>query len=263
MLRIKQKYVGVYTLRAQAVGSDNEEATVDSPAVEILFGDNVIDAGTPTADGTDLVHEVAYDLLPPGVYLARFTGDIGSEPQEWRVWFEIVAADGSGAQASPGGRYLSLDDLDSFATIDSNKALSMIADAEASACIAAPCLQTLMDPVDGETEAEKATRVLKVAAVRAILRAAVLRWHERGYGSVSQTSIGGISQSYSPAGSILWNRDIDQLREICSTAESGKAFSVDTVSSAILHAEVCGIYFGGPCSCGADIAGVPIYEDDI
>ena len=45
--------------------------------------------------------------------------------------------------------------------------------------------------------------------------------------------------------------------------ESGKAFSIDTSSTACLHLPWCDISMGGTvCTCGASIAGYPIYELD-
>lgn len=46
------------------------------------------------------------------------------------------------------------------------------------------------------------------------------------------------------------------------TAPSGGAFSIDTAPSLSgMHADWCSLIFGATyCSCGADIAGYPIYE---
>lgn len=38
------------------------------------------------------------------------------------------------------------------------------------------------------------------------------------------------------------------------------AFAIDMVPRGGVHAPWCSIYFGGTCSCGANIAGGPIYE---
>ena len=39
------------------------------------------------------------------------------------------------------------------------------------------------------------------------------------------------------------------------------AFSIDTVGCATVHADICALNFGASyCSCGADIAGWPLYE---
>lgn len=44
--------------------------------------------------------------------------------------------------------------------------------------------------------------------------------------------------------------------------DGGKAFTLDTVGSTALHMPWCSSYFGADyCSCGADIAGYPIYEN--
>lgn len=53
---------------------------------------------------------------------------------------------------------------------------------------------------------------------------------------------------------------IDDWWELLSPSTSG-AFSLDMVSTTGGHAPWCDIYFGGEaCSCGASIAGGPIYE---
>lgn len=43
----------------------------------------------------------------------------------------------------------------------------------------------------------------------------------------------------------------------------GRAYEVDTVSTLTTHIPWCSLHFGALyCSCGADIAGTPIYELD-
>jgi len=45
------------------------------------------------------------------------------------------------------------------------------------------------------------------------------------------------------------------------TATSGGAFDIDTVGTSTVHLPWCSLNFGATyCSCGADIAGYPIYE---
>lgn len=45
------------------------------------------------------------------------------------------------------------------------------------------------------------------------------------------------------------------------TSPTGGAYSVDTVGTGTIHADWCALTFGATyCSCGADIAGYPIYE---
>ena len=45
------------------------------------------------------------------------------------------------------------------------------------------------------------------------------------------------------------------------TSPTGGAYSIDTVATGTVHADWCALAFGATyCSCGADIAGYPIYE---
>ena len=124
--------------------------------------------------------------------------------------------------------YLDPVDLAPFATIPEAKALAMIADAEAMAVSVAPCLVS-GDPMTSE----------QVAAVRAILRRAVLRWHETGTGMVTQQSAGPFQQSIdttrsAPRG-LFWPSEITELQGICQQvtgATGGRgAFSIDTSPS--------------------------------
>lgn len=151
------------------------------------------------------------------------------------------------------GRFIAADDLTPFAAIDSAKAEAMIADAEATALLVAPCLY---DPaIIPETR----------AAVRAILRAAILRWEEAGNGSVSQQTAGPFSQSTDTRQvrkGMFWPSEIEQLQAICQPARtSGGAFSVIPARTTSAHLPWCDLAFGGTgCSCGTAIAGHPIYE---
>jgi hypothetical protein len=58
----------------------------------------------------------------------------------------------------------------------------------------------------------------------------------------------------------FWPSEIEQLQDICKQETTG-AFSVDTACGTF-HSPVCALYFGAAyCSCMADIAGFPLYED--
>ena len=120
--------------------------------------------------------------------------------------------------------FLVPDDLTAFADIDPTKAELMIADAEAMAALAAPCLSSL------EFQSDEA----RVAAVRAVLRGALIRWHDAGSGAVTQQSAGPFSQSLDTRQQrrgMFWPSEIAQLRDICagfSGEDSGKAFEIDT-----------------------------------
>lgn len=162
-------------------------------------------------------------------------------------------------------------DLVPFATIDAAKAAAMIADAESMAILAAPCLPGLLTAPDDETPEAEALRLAKLAAVKAILRGAILRWNDAGSGAVQttqeQTGPFGVQQTIAPQvrKSMFWPSEIEQLQGICSSGEKGKAYAVDTApggsSTAALHAPWCSYHFGALyCSCGVDLAGFPMFE---
>jgi len=147
-------------------------------------------------------------------------------------------------------------DLDPFATIDSAKAQAMIDDAEAQAMLIAPCISDL--EVDSP----------KFAAVKAILRGAVLRWHDAGTGAVQTQTAGPFAQTvqYQARRGMFWPTEIKNLQAVCADrATSSKAFDVDMAPSVGLggHAPFCSLFFGGPsCSCGANLTNYsyPLWE---
>lgn len=128
---------------------------------------------------------------------------------------------------------------------------TLIEDAEALAVLVAPCL--------GDDDLSD----LKVAQARAILRGAVLRWNEAGAGVASQATAGPFSHSITPQArrNSFWPSEIKDLQLVCRVAGSGKAYSVDTAPTfGTMHALICSLHFGAMyCSCGADIAGVPLW----
>lgn len=71
---------------------------------------------------------------------------------------------------------------------------------------------------------------------------------------------GSVSRSYrTGAGRVAILDDWWVLLGLSATG--GGAFDIDTVSSSILHMDVCSLNLGALyCSCGGDIAGFPIYE---
>lgn len=145
---------------------------------------------------------------------------------------------------------LTPDDLTPFAEIDVGKAQAMIDDALAMAAVVAPCI----------TDAEFAYD----AAARAVIRGAILRWNDSGTGALTQQGAGPFQVSYdnrNPRKSLFWPSEIKQLQELCAESGTGQAFTIDTLGTSTIHAPWCSIYFGADyCSCGADIAGAPIYE---
>lgn len=138
-------------------------------------------------------------------------------------------------------------DLDAFIDdIDPAKAAAMIEDALAMATLVAPCIIEETFP--------------HVSAVRAILRGAVIRWHEAGSGALQSTQTGPFGATVDtrqPRRGMFWPSEIDQLQGLCQSARTGKAFDVDTVSQlAVVHDDICALNFGALyCSCGADLTG--------
>lgn len=161
------------------------------------------------------------------------------------------------------GQFIQDTDLAPFATIDAAKAAAMIEDAEAQAVLIAPCLPGLLVVPDGETAEAAAIRTGKLAAAKSILRAAILRWNDAGTGMVTMTTVGPFGQQTQQQArrSMFYPSEIEQLQGICK-GDTSKAFSVDTVPYApATHAPWCSLLLGASyCSCGADLAGYPIYE---
>ena len=124
--------------------------------------------------------------------------------------------------------------------------------------LAAPCLK----------EPEFRENAPLMAAVKAVLRGAILRWNDAGSGAVTQVGAGSFQQTIdtrTTRRAMFWPSEIEQLRDLCNTfnnIQSEGAFSVDTaVAQGSIHRPWCSLHFGADyCSCGADIAGEPIYE---
>lgn len=141
---------------------------------------------------------------------------------------------------------LSTDDLTPFATIDTDRADAMVADAIAMACLSAPCLAD----TSGLT-------AVQLAAAKAILRAAVLRWHEMGAasGAVSSQTAGPFSMAIDTRmqrRALFWPSEVVELQRICPNTSG--AFSIDTAapSPMLFHATFCNWSNGeGWCTCGA------------
>lgn len=128
----------------------------------------------------------------------------------------------------------------------------MVAGANARASRVAPCL----------TDAPTADQL---AEAKLVLLGAVKRWVEAGAGSFTQQTAGPFSVSTDTrqrTGFNLWPSEIQALQAICADGPVGRqAFSVDTLPASSAHLPWCNLAFGATyCSCGADIAGYPIYE---
>lgn len=145
---------------------------------------------------------------------------------------------------------LTVADLQPFApNIEPVKAQAMIDDAMALAARVAPCITDVAFAYPD--------------AAKAILRGAVLRWNDSGTGAVTQQAAGPFSQTLDTRQtrrSMFWPSEITELQKLCREATSG-AFSIDTVGLGVWHADACSINFGATyCSCGASIAGFPLWE---
>lgn len=158
-------------------------------------------------------------------------------------------------EATTGPVSIRPSDLAPFAIIDQDKAEAMIADALAMARLIAPC-------IDSEEFAHP-------DAAKAIIRGAILRWHDAGSGGRTQVTdtVGPFAHSESyqqPARrALFWPSEIDQLKKLCADSSSSSAWGYDTVGcGSPQHAEVCSANFGANhCSCGAILTGAePLWE---
>lgn len=146
---------------------------------------------------------------------------------------------------------ISVSDLEPFAVIEDDKAQAMVDDALAMAARVAPCIND-----DDFAYPE---------AARAILRGAILRWHEAGNGALQSQTVGPFGQVLDTRvqrRSMFFPSEITDLQGLCAGDDvTGKAFSIDTGTVCTLHLPWCASYFGAVyCSCGVDIAGYPIFE---
>lgn len=158
------------------------------------------------------------------------------------------------------GRYLEVSDLTAFAPdIVSDKATLMIDDAESLALLVAPCLDPDLEDYDLSD--------LRQNAVKAVLRAAILRWNDSGTGAFQQQTTGpfGVTMDTRQVRrGMFWPSEIEQLQNICKAGdEANGAFSINTAGTSIVHADICSLNFGAIyCSCGADLTNYeyPLYE---
>ena len=101
-------------------------------------------------------------------------------------------------------------DLQTFSPgINPAKAQSMIDDATALAVLAAPC-------IDDAT-------FTNTTAVKAILRAAILRWEDAGTGAFSAQTAGPFAQTLDTRPDrkgMFWPSEIVQLQSLCASGSS-------------------------------------------
>jgi hypothetical protein len=148
--------------------------------------------------------------------------------------------------------------------LQSNAQVNLWVDgANAQAARIAPCLDD-SDPAASDNQ---------MAEARMVLVGAVARWAAAGAGAFSQVTTGpfGVTTDNRQRGGYrLWPSEIEQLQDICGGSASG-VFAIDTISDGTYHADVCSantyvdengviVYGAAYCTCGADIAGFPLYE---
>ena len=130
---------------------------------------------------------------------------------------------------------------------------SWIDGANARASRVAPCLAAA-DPAPTDDQ---------LAEAKLVLIGAIIRWSQAGAGAFQSQTMGpfGVTvDTRQRTGFNLWPSEITQLQDICKNGSGARAYAVDTVSVAGEHSPICSIYFGGSCSCGAALAGYPIFE---
>ncbi|TDT30889.1 hypothetical protein [Naumannella halotolerans] len=110
-------------------------------------------------------------------------------------------------------------DIAPFATIDPTKLAAMIDDAEAMAHRLAPCLTTTTDPT-------------VLAAAKAIVRGAILRWNDAGTGAITQETHGPFARTIDNTvvrRGMFWPSEIADLQGLCRTTSTSGAFTIDTL----------------------------------
>lgn len=132
---------------------------------------------------------------------------------------------------------------------------AMVAGANAKASRVAPCLAAT-DP---------APTADQLAEAKLVLIGAVKRWVEAGAGALQQQTAGPFSVSTDTrqrSGFNLWPSEIEALQALCRSSAPAAAFAIDTaLDVGSIHAPWCALNFGATyCSCGADIAGFPLFE---
>lgn len=135
-------------------------------------------------------------------------------------------------------------------------AATWIDGANARASRVAPCLAAT-DPSPTQDQ---------IAEAKLVLVGAVTRWAQAGAGALQSQTAGpfGVTLDTRQRGGFnLWPSEITQLQDICKSGSEGQAYSVDTVQAGSCHSPICSVYFGGTCSCGAYLAGTPIYEHGV
>lgn len=118
----------------------------------------------------------------------------------------------------------------------------IVADVLAQATLVAPCIVTT----------EFAADAVKLAAAKAILRVAAIRWYERlqaGGGAVTmiQQTAGSFGQTQQvdtkqPNARLFWPSEIVSLQEICDGKRWARAFAIDMTPGPYLDGYTWSIY---------------------
>lgn len=153
---------------------------------------------------------------------------------------------------------IELDDLpdDVRNKIDDKVLQAMLDGLNAKALRVAPCLHPDNDPPP--------TPEL-LAESKLILLSAFQRFSDVGAGAITQLGAGSFQMSTDTrqrSGYNLWPSEITALQDLCKARESGGAFAIDTAPRRpAWHVDICAVNFGADyCSCGAVLAGFPLYE---
>jgi hypothetical protein len=107
-----------------------------------------------------------------------------------------------------------------------------------------------------------------LAEAKLVLIGAVKRWTETSSGALQAQQAGPFGMTIDTrqrTGYNFWPSEIEGLQDICSDGTSStKAFSITPTGSTVTHMPWCAINMGATyCSCGADLAGYPLYEGGI
>lgn len=207
-------------------------------------------------DGTTATPAVSNPSV--GVYSATFTA---AQAGVHRVLWVATGAnadvfpDDFYVEAVPGKGIITLADLP--VSLQSADLITlMVSGANAKVARVAPCLVDATTPPSAD----------QINEARLVLVGAIKRWVEAGAGALQSETVGPFGHTIDTrqrVGFNLWPSEINQLQDICATgttASSG-AFSFTPSGATGTHLPWCSLTWGAAyCSCGADVAGSPIYE---
>ncbi len=124
----------------------------------------------------------------------------------------------------------------------------------ANASRVAPCLaSTDPDPTPDQ-----------LAEAKLVLIGASKRFADAGSGALQSQQAGPYGMTVDTrqrTGYNLWPAEITRLQDICKSGGASVAFSIVPTRCSTSHLAWCSLMLGATyCSCGVDIAGVPIFE---